>query len=239
MSELMMMVNKADSNLGPSELIAGDPQLGYYGRFLDTELNGNTLAGRLGVTEGTAANVGTEWFKFAFNGKTIYTPVKPIRYAISWNHLYLKGIVYGDGTTGLYQGSITTVQNTRLNIKGKEYIVRLFHGANSNPCPTALYNQVTTQGVDQSEYNKLFGNIYFQGTALFESLNNTDIGYSTGNTNGVTVCIEKHSYATGAKVYRGFNGNAMGLATNNSYLYTGSTEFGYSSVWRPILELVE
>lgn len=240
MIEMMMAVGGDYSNtgIGPTTLLSGDSSLGYFGKFTAPELNVTVINNTLNITEGSIINTDTDWLKFYYNGKIILTPSKPIRTDISWNHLYLKGCVYGTDDIGTYPGSVNTIQSARITLGNFTYKVRLFHGADTNPT-SATYNTLNPAGVLNSEYNKLFGNVYVGGSRLFASLSNTDLGIISGTTQAIYPCIEKHTYSLQARVFRGVYGSftiAMYILTNNNYTMTSSDT--YHSQWRPILELI-
>ena len=151
-----------DDNPGPNYLIAGNKDCGFFGEVTVDELFGtgktsDTLMANLDITQGTAINTSANWLKYIWNDKVLYYPKKPIRHSISWDHIYLKGCVYGTGTTisiaeqtmldsaeavdttaykdwvFAQSGVYRVVQSAQTTINGKAYRVRLLRGAHEDP----------------------------------------------------------------------------------------------------------
>ena len=99
---------------GGKVLLAGDSSAGFYGfvqpnDFGDLTNNpvesqtfsGDNLALALGLSQGTSQYSDVAWMKFSFGGKILFTPVKTLRYATSWNAIYNTGAIYGDDSVGV------------------------------------------------------------------------------------------------------------------------------------------
>lgn len=119
---------------GPSNLVGGDMQAGYFGVVPATELfTGDALATELGITQGTSQFSNGGWLKFAIDGKIIYKSKKPFRHSISWDHIDSKGCVDGTKT---------------VTKDGTTYEVTLMKGGDGNASDAV-------KGPEASEWNKL------------------------------------------------------------------------------------
>ena len=99
---------------GGKVLLAGDSSAGFYGFVQPSDFGGITdnpvgsqtfggdnLALALGISQGTSQYSDVAWMKFNFGGKILFTPVKTLRYTITWNTIYNAGAVYGDDSVGI------------------------------------------------------------------------------------------------------------------------------------------
>lgn len=176
-------------HVGPKSLIAGNMNCGFFGEVTPEELFGigndsSWLISELGITQGSTLNQTLNWLKLALEGKVIFYPMTSIRHSISWDHIYIKGCVYGtgqtisdaeremldnaiveDGTT-IYkdwllatEGVDRIPQTAQTTLNGKTYRVRLMKGVNDDPAP-GTYGQ---PGVGmENEWNRLILPLYFQ-----------------------------------------------------------------------------
>ena len=179
-----------DDNPGNNYLIAGNEDCGFFGEVGVEDLFGDgktadTLMSDLDITQGTAINTSENWLKFIWNGKILYYPKKPIRHSISWDHLYLKGCVYGTGSnistaeeymlengisvdTTAYKvwvaeqtgGDSSVAQSAQVTINGKLYRVRLIRGTGEE-LPTGNYGRDDAVG-NENEWNRLILPLYTQ-----------------------------------------------------------------------------
>lgn len=87
---------------GNKTLLAGDRSAGFLGFVPASEVfTGTQLATEIGLSAGNAFNTETPWIKYIWKGKICFTPLKPIRYNLSWDSIYNAGAVYGTGDYGL------------------------------------------------------------------------------------------------------------------------------------------
>lgn len=210
---------------GPSELLFGGSGQGFFGEVAGSELiTMGDLTTRMGVTEGTAQNLDDPWLKFVLDGKILYVSKRPIRHSISWDHLNLKNVVYGD---------------TNIFIRGNEFKVRLLKGADTDPSVNLTGNYL--EGTHNSEWSRLFYPLVSDDQYLIDqytgpkypSYTNLELGmlYVDATTNGTySWCQETHPGTTNGRVFRGRYGV--------SYLSRSSSSTGASYGWRPCLELV-
>lgn len=218
---------------GPSGLIAGTEELGYYGTFSNPIPEGTTLAAMIGLSVGTETNVGAPWFKFAIGGKTIMTPTKPMRSGISWKNLYDRGAVYGVEGSGPSNAGANVTQNRIVTIDGSQYRVRLFGGCDTEP-GNSNYNVYNPAGTQNSEWTKLIGRICSDSPIVerWENLSNVNLGFATG----VSVwCKERWAERDGTfHALKGYTTSGQRALGHGYASYTAQT-----GSWWPVLELIE
>lgn len=121
---------------GPSQLLAGNAQRGFFGDLAASELiRGDQLADAVGLTDGIGFNTTVGWLKFAHEGKILFVAKAPLRYNVKWASLYDLGIVHGVDGYGPepYLNNKPVKQDKVLVIDGNAYIVRLMKGGNADP----------------------------------------------------------------------------------------------------------
>lgn len=212
-------------------LLAGDMQAGYFGTVPASEfIDGNTLASILGISVGTSQYPNTDWLKFGYKEKILFSPMKPIRHSISWNNIGSANALFGNKT---------------IEIKGFTYKVRLWRGTEHDPANS--YSNDADRDAIGSEWNNLMlpihehaatGNWYnpaYAGNVEDWGIGLTDADLITASSYGNgfrSWCIEtSDSYELDA-IVRGRNGVSDILSLRKS---TGLPNDG----WRPVLELVE
>lgn len=80
---------------GPSILIAGDTNAGYYGKAIGI-ITINDLISKTGVVEGTAQVSGDiTWLKFAYQGKTLFVADRVLKCSLSWDDINAHDCVFG------------------------------------------------------------------------------------------------------------------------------------------------
>lgn len=225
--KLMTYKEKGSANgPGPTSLIGGDLDAGYYGTVSSSEfITGDDLASMLGLTAGTSQYSDTDWLKFSSDGKTIFSPMKPIRHTISWDDINKVNAVYGDRI---------------IEIGGLQYKVRLWRGANFDPA-----NGYNGEKVKQSEWNKLMLPIHEkakdQSWTYSNNVNipteNWGIGFTDEDLlthrnygNGSYSWCQEVAESTAYRVIRGSNGVSNSASGTSSY---SPSHYGF----RPVLEL--
>ena len=242
---------------GPSELIAGDEEAGYFGTVSSSNLiDGNSLASELGITQGTSINSTTDWLKFALDGKTVFVTKKSIRHSISWETLYLAGAVYGDGlkagesgaehhNTEGNSGTLTaTRQDAQVTIDGNTYTVRLLKGVDEDP--TNTWDDADSGAIGPgNEWNKIMLPIHTNAPDSWnnpEYVDNPTEDWGIGFTDSDLVthydygdgsrswCQETRDTDTVSRVTRGSTGvsDLLAYSSDSTYSTTG---------WRPTLVL--
>lgn len=222
--------NTLSSVPGPSTLIAGDMQAGYFGTISANDfITGDALCSAIGLSVGTSQYSTTDWLKFAYQGKILFVSQKPIRYNLSWDNINAVGAVYGSST---------------VTINGLTYKVRSFRGAEHDP--TDSYTDPDRDAIG-SEWNDLMLPIHanaatgswahpaYAGTVPDWDIGFTDadllthISYGNGS---YTWCQEVNDTRMVDRVYRGYSGVS----------HLGSNTASYASAnysFRPVLELEE
>lgn len=215
-----------DSGPGPQELTAGDEVTGFYGVLPSTDMiSGDQLSSQIGLSAGNLINDHCDWFKFSYDKKVLFVPTMPFRYGISWDDLYLAGIVYGVFGVGSNPIDNGVNQTTSITIEGNNYKVRLLRGGDTDPLDIAENTQDTGLA-DNSEWNRL---ILATTTGVFSDYTPTSI-FVGGMSGGSTICQETPTFDNSRRINRGYNG-IRSINTNTSN--QRHTALG----WRPVLEL--
>lgn len=117
------------SGPGPIELIRGDMECGYYGTFIATDfVPYSGLLDQLPAFSGNRyANTIERWMKFAYKGKILFIPEKPMMNSVPWNTIYNAGLVYGVSGPGPRDvNTLTPVDQLKLvTLRNYQFIVRL------------------------------------------------------------------------------------------------------------------
>lgn len=215
---------------GPSDLIAGDMQAGYFGVVPASELfTGAEISAATGISNGTLQFNDVGWLKFAIDGKIIYKSQKPYRHTISWDNINAKGCV--DGTK-------------QITKDGTTFKVRLMKGALTDP---GNYT-ASDRGAKGSEWNRLMLPIhvkakdkswaypaYVESTIPYWGIDFTDADLQTHSSHGngsYQWCQEVRSDSASNRVIRGYDGVSF-LTSNTSS--TANVYYG----WSPVLEVVQ
>lgn len=215
------MLTLTNSGPGPQTLIGGDLALGFFGELAQAELiTAGVLFSELGLTQGNLKTDTSGWLKFIVDGKVIYVAKRPLYTHISWNHLSVKKLVFGE---------------TVHSIKQETYKVRLFKGA---PGPTISISggpvdPATTYG---SEWNKLMYRIVNksgnsgEGIPYGEWAQYTEDELQVGLVaEAATMCQETSVDAPADFLHRGYKTIGSGGKTPKSSVTSLVT-------WRPVLE---
>jgi hypothetical protein len=232
---------------GPTTLIAGDMQAGFFGEVSASELiSGDALASLVGISQGTSQNSTAGWLKFAWQGKILFVAKKAFRGSMKWDYINSANAVYGDKT---------------VEIGGLTYKVRLLRGANIGFNPKVPIKDQPDGGngysgaiCHGSEWNRLMLPIHQEAINknwAYPDNVESDIpvwahSLGTGTQNRYTDedLLTKSDYGSGSyswcqevaesafdRVFRGYNGVSY---SHSHTSYTALTDGG----WRPCLELV-
>lgn len=214
-------------------LVAGTIEHGYFGEFSSAQvIGGDTLATRVGVSQGIAVHTTAGWLGFALNGKRLLVAKKPIRHSISWDALSKAGVVFGKEIL---------IQNTRM-------LVRLPKGVFYSPAADSTTfafddDSILTHG---SEWNRLLYHVSAmvdprrpspwvssEGIQIgtFAQFTQDELGISGSDSWRANWCQERLQSNAGKKIIRG-NGGVVDIAYIDSWQNGGVG-------WRPVLELVE
>lgn len=219
---------------GPQELQAGDLHIGYYGQVTDAELfTGDELAAAIGLSEGTSVGDEIGWFKFAYKGKVLYIPKRPLRTGVRWQTLYALGCVYGTNNGGPIDLDFTVNQLTMVEKNGVTYIVRLPRGLNVST-PSSNITGDDPPITHGSEWNDLMYRVSStvpnsQVERNWEEFSDDELGFTLGATNDGSLCQERRLDNTNYVFLRGYT-----KVSNTSGGFLIST--GYH--WRPVLEVI-
>lgn len=215
-----MAINMPYTGPGPQELLAGDWMRGYFGTVSSADFFTNQeLVAWLGV--GTPYNIAHTWYKFVLNGKILFFPERHVSGNLSWNALYLAGVMYGVAGNGPATGhGQTPTEQRRVITKGEHsFVVRMPR------CQVTPDYSFVTRQVYESEWYLSMGSIF----GMYNPAPALDLA-----DNPVT------SFSAGAHLFVEFTGaNAAYYGTTpmpNSPSSTG-VRTGNSN-WRPVLELV-
>jgi hypothetical protein len=223
-----------DTGPGPSKLLRGNWNEGYFGTCTQAELfAAQELCTALGYVPNGAVNTTASnvWHKFILDGKILFIPDLCMA-ADGWLYIYRAGLVYGvDGygdrpasfSGGNYNQKKTVTKNNRT------YLVRLMKAtaAPTSELVTDLTNGDARWG--EGEWNRTMGRLGC-GTYNFSTrsrLGNKPV-YSTNNTL-FTGALTQHMTANGTIVQM-----FATLASDVPSTVAWSSNY-YN--WRPVLEL--
>lgn len=201
-----------DFKLLGRNLIAGTPELGYFGEFTAAESVSFTDVSTaiLGANIGTLVTSGQGWFGFAHKGKRLLVARRSVRYGISYDSLVSRNAVNGD--KGIY-----------ISHAGKS---RLFRGR----LLTGTDGVTANPGLPGGEWNALMYRIAEQTNGEWARLTSAELGIS--GTNGSLSWVMDGPVAS-PRIVRG----STNLITDYRAVGTSNAGVGYG--WRPALELVE
>jgi len=196
---------------GPTTLLAGDDQLGWYGEVTGEELiTYSGLSSAVGMSAGTLQHdAESTWLKFAHQGQILFVAKKPIRHTVTWDDINAVNAVYDDV-------SAPTVQVGSDNLR-----VTLLTGGDADPTSSA-----------GGEWNDLLYRVHVDdptGTR-WASYTNGDISVGTGNGRSSWT---QETYASDAS--RRVNRGLSSLTYFGTY--TSSVTISVYG-WRPCLRLV-
>lgn len=260
---------------GSKTIIKGDKDAGFYGFVQpsefgkiddDDDFNGSNLAKAVGISQGSSQFKNTPWLKFSWRGKVLFTPLKAIRRSISWDKIYEAGAVYGTGSDTsdgeewmldhdeAYDKDDDRVkQDSKVEVDGLEYKVRLFKGAGDDPTDSYEDNDRGASGSD-NEWNHLILPLHEKAPSSFRNNKYADTPTDDWDVNLTDeILMTHHDYGSGSRswcqetrdtinsdddekdgnkrrVNRGYYGA--------SYLFASGSYSTYSyRGWRPVLEL--
>jgi hypothetical protein len=255
------------SGPGNQVLKGGDLSCGYYGIVSSADfIDWDTFIGQVGVTTvGKHNQAGQDWLKYIYKGKVLFMPRQPIG-TVSWNSLYLKGLVYGVDGPGPrdFNTQVATNQLKVLNIQGHQFKVRLMRGlpvgadltapylaANNSPLVQGIYSNsgtpesyVSQYDLSGSEWNDLLmrtisWSIPNQKGANWDRLEN--LMYFNGTAylgwNSDTFCMEMLS--TGSIIGRGALSLTANVAARTLHPgYAIGINPASNFHWWPVLEMI-
>lgn len=247
------------SGPGPQTLIEGDYEAGYFGKVSPVDLfNGYELVSAVGLTGFNLQNTFPTWFKFAYKGKILFIPMKPLGWNKTWNDLYHAGLVYGtdDNGPGFLKGVTPTNQYKTVTKNGDQFIVRLINGSPRNPSPTWGIVSGTFEVFDLNgcEWNDLICRVaaavpFRQEEPNWEDNIWSDISFNYNSSPVWCQELVNDTHALTRNAYnpvntqhfvgyaRPFAKNVAGENVPYSVYHPNSNPYVYCS-WQPVLEFV-
>lgn len=215
---------------GPSKLIGGNLQAGFYGEVSTSDfITGDELAGMIGLTAGTSQNSNEPWLKFSYLGKIEFIAKKTFRHSISWDSINAVNAVFGNRT---------------IKIGDHTYKVRLPKGKSEGKQDdlSSAYGSIN----HGSEWNKLMLPIHIGAPSNWEHkecVNSPTENWSVGYTDDdlLTCYKSQHGYFSWCQEY-GENGNNSVLRGGSNISgsgYNWHSNLHDGNGWRPVLELVD
>lgn len=213
---------------GPTKLIGGNLQAGFYGEVPASDfITGDELARRIGLTAGVSQYSDEPWLKFSYLDKTEFVAKKPFRHSITWNNINAVNAVFGNQTIKIGDNNYK-IRLMKGNTEGKQNGLRDYKG-------TINHN---------SEWNRLMLPIHENAPSNWEyteNVNSPTENWNIGYTNNDLItsmktrngscswCVERSSIQA---LTRGW----FGISGSNAMYFDTSSDF---CGWRPVLELVD
>lgn len=198
---------------GPNQPIRGNFRDGYFGTLTLAEMFTDAELHTLLSPGGTRPVAATKWFKFALDGKILFTPDASMGTNVIWDNLNQKNLVFG------FSGPNPPAQ---VEKNGHRFAVRLFTGTN-NPTEVMSTNGRLT---DKSEWDRLIYRIML-GQIGTEGPKWDDFTHAQANGTN-SFLMQDLGSNTSSRIVRG------GAAPNSM----GSLNSTTASSWRPVLELI-
>lgn len=224
------MWKKKSLGPGPTELIGGNEEAGFFGEVPSTQfITGDELARRIGLKAGTSQFSNEPWLKFSYLGGIEFIAKKPFRYAISWENINNVDAVFG---------------NRIIEIGGIKYKVRLIKGKTEGKQDDIVkYSEYINYN---SEWNKLILPIHVNAPSNWKYPKNVEsptenwnIRYTDANLitmdeygeGAHTICLEHGGAVDDSFIRGGRDVSSSGAAR------IGQTFSAFG--WRPVLEIVD
>lgn len=237
-----------DTGIGPTDLKAGNDMLGCFGEFTIEGQTHSTFSSSVGMSYGTFVDQQAPLtvVKCIYNGTILLIPITHIKRSVSWDNIYNRGLVYGDGQTGHPAAAYSTLQDKTVVYEGYTYKVRLIKGWD-NPdieLSSAVYYYPNGGSLDNpyppgigGEFRSLFPRLAgVPNTDDWSSL--VTAPYMFG-MNGNQWLMEGFIHPIGERYARlGSPATRGGLQTTQGRA-AGTTAYASSYYWRPVLELVQ
>lgn len=172
-----------------------------YGEF--SELVDMQSTGTLNTQAGA-----DEWLNMIIDGQEVVFSKVPVRYALSYQQIYEKGLVFGMPGNGPYTIGTATNQEVKVVIDGTEYLVRLFSGIDD--MRGTWYGAATGTdlvGTQRSEWSRLLLPLINEPSAYVDAkladFSQVDLGIGTGISNGRRSWVMERSGTSTTRLYRG------------------------------------
>ena len=217
---------------GPQQIIRGNWDLGYFGRIPINDLFVPLdLQQIFGLGGGVYAPTNTMyWLKFAYKGKVIYVASHPLVINITWQSLYLAGLVYGNMPEANWPAYPKTtygvVPQGKTLIRGQDQFVFRMPASRLVPGSTGSAAADLIGG----EYDALIMAAYGITVNNFNPYRLDDV-----ESMGTSFTSEFTSASGGACITRGTSGVTTPDSQSSS---AASSTVATTTGWRPVLELV-
>lgn len=251
------IVDTGDSP-GNVRLLAGKPDAGFFGFVQPSEMglitanapanqaySGANLALALGLSAGTAFNSDVPLMKFHYKSKILYVPLTGYRYSVSWDDIYVKGIVFDTADEGFLPpagrcGTDLTIDasDNSINCTTQNFLGDKSSGMDHADTVGAVGDTLVLKGWTDESNNATVTissitntKIIVTGAALVsESGGKTSRFYNTKNavTQGKTVEI-------GGKTYKVYLPCGAGDNPTDSYSDADRGAAGANNMWNSLI----
>lgn len=216
-----------DSGPGSKTLVAGNENLGYFGRVTDGQLYGLNEFNYAVPTPGAEITIPVDttfgWYKFIRQGKILFLASIPVKNSVSWNQLYESGVLYGTADIGLYPTATQTYQRkvvVKQDISDGRYyemIARTPTGTKDDPYTASDFGSVGSNEISDFYPFIRDRQLVDPTTSIIQNMLASNVLTINTNSGNIVQCMNR-SLTTAANV------NKSSVTTT---LY-----------WRPILELI-
>ena len=236
---------------GPQSLKQGDNALGYFGSLQSGEfINGADFVDLCGI-KAFATSIGVVnpfplWHKYVRNNKILIIPEGPLASAVSWQHLYSAGMVFGTDDNGVLptgSGIVGVKQSAKITIGKDTFRIRLMRGMGDVPWTEFLttvgspteWSDLVYPMVHPVPADQRLENLYVNGRPTYDICGaRSSTGWSL---------VQELSAASTANV-RGQSINTDDTAGDTSQYVSARntatvTTAGTAIFWFPVLELIE
>ena len=211
---------------GPTTIQTGNWERGFFGLVAATDMPTNPeLQGLIGA--GTAFGSNAGWLKFIWKGKVLFYPLHRVATSISWNQLYLAGLVYGVTGSGPATGhGLTATDQRKVITKGEhDFIVRMPRCQS-----TADYSWAAVLKDTDSEWINMICSHFLQNSNS-PALDLADYPAATYFDTAFTIMAEFN----GANAAYTASAVPSTVVSPNASAGVRATA---NCVWRPVLELI-
>ena len=224
---------------GPTELLTGDYQLGYFGKISAQEFCGTAdLRRAIGIGGGTVTEYVPGWHKFVRNNKILFIPDKVLVKNVAWSQFYAAGAVYGKDDTGPAASPSNKVQDAKITIGGYTYRIRLPKGISEDGIDGGNGSTNVAGPGTICEYNDLVYPLMSftpPGQRLYNVQQVTPLAFGMPSTVYGILCQELVTDNPARNIHRGTSVASRDGAASYSSTPIAVANFG----WLPVLELIE
>jgi hypothetical protein len=255
-NKTILAVAPEDTGPGPKVITMGDWDLGFFGYCPSADfISYGTLTGLLGVTAGTAS-FEYGWWKVAYKGKVLFVARSGIRHSLTYNDVYAAGAVFGTNDNGVVvpTGATPVNQYRPLTVGEFTVIPRLLKGSSEGKAfpASVLY---PTAKIDSNEYDDILGRFALSGAFVADpaacAFGRADWMMVTAphSNSRAEFTASLAGWTAASCLLRGLGKNTMAwqvparaagavnTADFGSMAYPGLQVYGFTTAWRPVLEL--